>query len=139
MYSDRTGIRSRAVVTAIAVASALAVASPVAATAPPTFDGDRALAAIRMQCDLGPRVPGSPEIRRLRRRILDAAREAGLRGVTQCFPARLPVTGDTVTICNIVVSAGPPDTPRLWLAAHYDTRPVADQDPDPARRGEPLP
>lgn len=31
------------------------------------------------------------------------------------------------------------DPPELMLCAHWDTRPVADRDPDPGRRAEPVP
>ncbi len=105
----------------------------------PAFDGDRALELVRQQCDLGPRTPGSPGIAQLRQLILDTAEAAGLRATTLCFDGVVPVTEDSVTFCNVVVSAGPRGGARLWLAAHYDTRPISDRDPDPARRGEPLP
>jgi Zn-dependent M28 family amino/carboxypeptidase len=48
------------------------------------------------------------------------------------------MSGQTVQICNLVVSAGPSGGQRLWLGAHYDTRPVSDRDPDPAKRTLPL-
>jgi len=61
-----------------------------------------------------------------------------LRAVTLCFDAVDPQTGQPVELCNIVVQAGSEGGERLWLGAHYDTRPISDQDPDEARRGEPL-
>ena len=39
---------------------------------------------------------------------------------------------------NVVVSAGPSGGERLWLGAHYDTRPWADRDPVPGRRNQPV-
>jgi glutaminyl-peptide cyclotransferase len=74
----------------------------------------------------------------LRRLIAAAADSAGLSAVSLCFTAADPLGEGEMEICNIVVSAGPPGGERLWLGAHYDTRPVADEDPDPARRGEPI-
>lgn len=90
------------------------------------------------QTDLGPRPPGSKALADLRRMITELARAHGLRAVTLCFDAVDPQTGDPVEICNIVVQAGPEGGERLWLGAHYDTRPVSDQDPDPERRAVPI-
>ena len=58
---------------------------------------------------------------------------------TQCFDAPLGPKGEPVEACNLIVSAGPAAGRRLWLAAHFDTRPWADEDPDAARRHEPIP
>lgn len=104
----------------------------------PVFDGERAFEHLVAQCDLGPRPPGSETLADLRNLIHDLARENGLSAVDLCFEAVSPLTGETVELCNIVVSAGPPGGDRLWLGAHYDTRPVADQDPDPAHRDQPI-
>ena len=93
---------------------------------------------IVQQCDLGPRTPGSEGNLHLREAIVAAAEEAGLPVQLVCFEDERQQGDGLVTLCNIVVSAGPPAGPRLWLGAHYDTRPVSDMDPDPARRSEPL-
>lgn len=114
----------------------LAAASVPAAV--PAFSGERALTLIRAQCDLGPRPPGSEALAALRGMILAAADSAGLPAVKLCFSAESPLDGGEIEVCNIVVSAGPAGGERLWLGAHYDTRPVADRDPDPALRSEPL-
>ncbi len=104
----------------------------------PRFDGERALELVRAQCALGPRHPGSPGLEAVRAMIEDAARAAGLPVVRLPFRAPDPQGGPDLEGANIVVSAGPAGGERLWLAAHYDTRPLADMDPDPARRGEPI-
>lgn len=115
-----------------------AVPAALPAAPVPVFDGGRAMELLVAQCDLGPRPPGSEALGELRTMILEAADEQGLRAVSLCFDAVSPITGETVELCNLVVSAGPPGGDRLWLGAHYDTRPIADQDPDPARRNEPI-
>jgi hypothetical protein len=104
----------------------------------PVFDGEAALEHLTAQCDLGPRPPGSKALGDLRTMIHDLAREHGLSATNLCFEAVSPMTGENVELCNIVVSAGPAGGERLWLGAHYDTRPVADQDPDPAHRDQPI-
>jgi len=107
-------------------------------TAPPAFSGDRAMELLIAQCDLGPRIPGSSGNRQLRDMILDLARKQGFKAHTLCFQATDPMFGESVEVCNIVVSAGPEGGQRLWLGAHYDTRPVSDLDADPELRSTPL-
>jgi len=119
---------------------ATAVAAPAASApaAAPVFSGQRAYQLLEEQCALGPRTPGSRGNRALRARILAAAAAARLRAVPVCFEAPLGPGGSPLEACNVVVSAGPTAGPRLWLGAHFDTRPWADLDPAPARRGEPI-
>lgn len=136
--------RLRGLLVAAVSASALAAAvtAPAHAGAPvsvPVFSGERALELVRQQCALGPRTPGSAGNRALRAMVVEAARRAGLRVSEQRFNVPLGPKGGPVEACNIIVSAGPEGGERLWLAAHYDTRPWADQDPVPARRTEPVP
>jgi glutaminyl-peptide cyclotransferase len=104
----------------------------------PVFSGARAMGHLTAQTDLGPRPPGSEALGELRLMITELAQAQGLRAVTLCFDSVDPQTGDPVEICNIVVQAGPEGGDRLWLGAHYDTRPVSDQDPDPDRRTVPV-
>lgn len=104
----------------------------------PRFDGERAFGHLVAQCDLGPRPPGSEALAELREMIGALAGENGLAVAELCFEAVNPLTGEKVELCNVVVSAGPSGGERLWLGAHYDTRPVADHDPDPGQREEPI-
>lgn len=104
----------------------------------PEFSGVRAMDLLVAQCDLGPRVPGSEGNRELRKMILSLADKQGFTTHTLCFTAANPLTGEEVEICNLIVSAGPEGGSRLWLGAHYDTRPVSDHDPDRALRSIPL-
>lgn len=127
---------------ALALTCLIGVGAPVAAAGAaggvPVFSGERAFALLVEQCELGPRTPGSAGNRALRERILAAAAAAGLRATPVCFEAPLGPGGAPLEACNIVVSAGPSGGPRLWLGAHFDTRPWADRDPATARRGQPI-
>ena len=109
-----------------------------AAVVTPVFSGERAMELVVAQCDLGPRPMGTPALEALRVLIEDHARGLDLRAVRDCFDTTHPLTGETVEICNLVVSVGPRGGERLWLGAHFDTRPIADRDPDPARREDPI-
>lgn len=104
----------------------------------PVFSGERAMELLQAQCDLGPRPMGTEALEVLRRMVEDHADSLGLRAVRDCFTADHPMTGEPTRICNLVVSVGPTGGERLWLGAHYDTRPVADRDPDPERRDAPI-
>jgi len=129
---------------AVIVAAALLALIPAAAgpgacaEEVPAFDAVRAFALLEAQCDLGTRRPGSPGIEELRRLIETMAAAHGLPAIRLCSTQTDPLGGGKIEVCNIVVSAGPPGGERLWLGAHYDTRPVCDRDPEPERRSEPL-
>jgi hypothetical protein len=114
-------------------------AAQVGATALPAFSGERAMHWLRYQCDIGPRVPGTPGIRRLRRALVAHADSLGLSCAELGFSRQDPYESQPLELCNVVISAGPAQGRRLWLAAHYDTRPRCDRDPDPALRDQPLP
>lgn len=117
---------------------ALLLPAAVLAAEPPAFSGARAMTWLRAQCELGPRPPGSAALETLRGLIIARADSLGLAVVRLPFSAPNPLGEGTLVGANIVVSAGPHGGPRLWLAAHYDTRPFADRDPDPARRNQPI-
>jgi glutaminyl-peptide cyclotransferase len=116
----------------------LSAGSALAGDPVPTFDGDQAFTWLVAQCDIGPRTPGSEGNARLRGIIKAHAAACGLRAVELCFSSPNPMGEGPVDLCNIVVSTPGRGSDRLWLGAHFDTRPVSDLDPDPARRHEPL-
>lgn len=47
--------------------------------------------------------------------------------------------GRALDINNIIARFNPSASRRILLLAHYDTRPIADQDPDPAKHDKPVP
>jgi Zn-dependent M28 family amino/carboxypeptidase len=49
------------------------------------------------------------------------------------------VSGDTLRLENIMARFRPADPNRVLYLTHWDTRPVADADPDPAKRSLPIP
>lgn len=111
------------------------------------FDGARAFELLRAQCDMGARAPGTEGHARTREWMAEqlAAYVDGL--VLQRWRqkiARGPGAGRTFEMTNllaIVHGAGGTESeaPDVMLSAHWDTRPVADRDPDPARRALPVP
>lgn len=121
---------------AVAVVANSAICAPIDG---PQFSGERAMIWLDRQCDLGPRDPGSPGHASLKGLIAAQAESLGLRCVSLCFGVDDPYGDGRLEVCNLVISAGPPGGRRLWVGAHYDTRPRCDRETDPARAKARLP
>lgn len=106
--------------------------TPPTATPPPaaafTFDGDMAYEHVLAQVEFGPRPTGSEAGWAMGDFIMAELDEAGWPNEAQEFIFK-GVKGR-----NIIGKMG--SGPIIIVGAHYDTRPAADQDPDPAKRGE---
>jgi glutaminyl-peptide cyclotransferase len=92
------------------------------------FDGERAYEYALDQCDMGPRPPGSEAGRATGDYIIAHLAEQDWEVETQEFEYL------GVSLRNVVGKAG--SGPVVILGAHYDTRPVADRDPE--NPSEPL-
>ena len=115
-----------------------AVLPGVAGAVVPTFDGREAQAWIERQCALGPRVPGTKAHEHWIRMVttyLDSLRVPVRR---EEFFRPSPLGRDTLRLTNLVASIRPGVRPRLLLGGHWDSRPWADSDPDPAMRSLPV-
>lgn len=102
------------------------------------FDGSRALALLEKQCSFGPRVPGSESHRQCVEWLSAHLQELGGEVHLQRFDGVNPHNGKKVRLTNVIARFDGGDGPPLMLCAHWDSRPVADRDPDPRRRGEPI-
>lgn len=103
----------------------------------PEFDSASAFAFLEQQVDIGYRYPGSAEHKQLQKYLVDRLEESGANVSLQPFEAVL-TTGDTLSLINIIGNFNMKAPKRIMLAAHYDTRPIADHDPDPANRDKPI-
>jgi Zn-dependent M28 family amino/carboxypeptidase len=56
----------------------------------------------------------------------------------QPFAAKHPITRKPVDMVNLIGSWNPERTDRVLICAHYDTRPHADEETDPARHRQPF-
>ncbi len=91
----------------------------------PAFDGERAFAELKKQCDFGVRPLGTDAHEKLRAYLLDTMRKYADKTITQEFKYRdMPVTN----IIGIFTPAGSdkPSAHPVLLLAHWDTRPIAD-------------
>ncbi|PKN84451.1 MAG: hypothetical protein CVU46_14100 [Chloroflexi bacterium HGW-Chloroflexi-8] len=97
------------------------------------FSGENALELVKTQVNFGPRIPGS---------------EAHQMTV-ELIQTKLQVNGWTVEIQNdkngdykiqnVIGKSGHADSPWIILAAHYDSRFFADQDPNAENHNAPVP
>jgi len=110
------------------------------------FDAMTALGLLKKQTDFGPRPPKSAAHGQLKAYLVETLGQWAT--VTQ-QDFEQQVNGVTYPLTNLlgVIPAATRSSKtakrsragkRLMLAAHWDTRLVADQDPDPNRRGEPI-
>ncbi|HEY7067510.1 MAG TPA: M28 family peptidase [Chloroflexota bacterium] len=101
------------------------------------FDASRAWDDLVNQVNAGPRVPNTPGHDAVRDYMLRELRAATDRVDTQDFT--WDVRGTTLKMSNVFALFGPDEPGKVILAAHWDTRPQADQDPNPANRSTPIP
>lgn len=109
-----------------------------AATVETRFDQRRAWSHLEAQLALGPRYPGSPGHEAARWWII-ARLAPYVDELTLHTVEHRPPFGEAVTGVNIIGLLNPEAETRVMLGAHWDTRRYADEDPDPARRGDPVP
>ncbi|MGR3811704.1 M28 family peptidase [Jiulongibacter sp. NS-SX5] len=102
----------------------------------PAFDATGAYDKVQKQVDFGPRVPNSAAHTACGDWIVNQLKDSGLEVTEQTFQA-FSFKGKTLNARNIIASYNPQATKRILLGAHYDTRPVADQDEE--RTEQPIP
>lgn len=137
----RTGQVFTSLVLLTSVSVLLAACSQKPDAPPPVvtteFDGEAALRYAAAQVAFGPRVPGS-----------DAHRKAGNWIVAQMIQRGAIVTeqkwnhttksGRTLPLRNILARFNPQATDRVLYLTHWDTRPTADMEMDPAKQLTPI-
>lgn len=105
----------------------------------PEFSGARAFELLELQCDFGPRAPGSEGARLALEFFESHLRERADRVRLHRFEFADPYeSGVVYSMVNVMASFRPQERRRVALAAHWDTRPRADQEPDPERAEQPI-
>jgi hypothetical protein len=102
------------------------------------FSGGRAWQYLLKQCEFGPRVPGTAAHDSTSAFIIEHLRKCGARVSLQRFEIDDPYGDGVLRLTNIVGSFYADARKRFLLAAHYDTRPWADQESDEKLRGRPI-
>jgi hypothetical protein len=104
--------------------------------APESFDGLRAFAHLEAQVAMGPRCPGCPGHAKTKAYLLKELRARTRRVSFDEFKGSN--AGKAVALTNIIADLGPEGPRPVLLAAHWDTRPWAERDPDPKKRNTPI-
>ena len=98
-----------------------------AAIIAPDFNSDLAYQKIEKQLSFGFRVPNSSAHIACGDWIVESLKTVGLEVIEQEFDA-FSFTGKKLKARNIIASYNPTASKRILLAAHWDTREIADQD-----------
>lgn len=101
------------------------------------FDGDGAYALASQQCDFGPRVPGTSAHSKCAEWLVATLKASCDTVMVQTGTVQTAKSG-SLAIKNIIGIFNPDASQRLLLLAHWDTRPWADNDPDPANHNKPV-
>jgi Zn-dependent M28 family amino/carboxypeptidase len=103
-----------------------------------SFDADSAYHFVKTQADFSPRVPNTPAHQKCAIWIESSLKRYSQNVVVQSFQAKA-YNGTTLNLRNLIASFNPTNPRRVLLCAHWDSRPFADHDPDPANREKPVP
>lgn len=102
-----------------------------------TFDADSAYKYVAQQVEFGPRVPNTEAHRKAGDWLAAELKRHGAK-VTEQRMQLTAFDGTRLDSRNIFGQYNPESPDRLLLLAHWDCRPWADEDPDPARRKLPV-
>ena len=100
------------------------------------FNAQRAFAYLEKQCEFGPRVPGTTVHKETGIYLFAELEKYADEVAFQPFDFRHQ--NRTIQMNNILARFGEGSGGKILLAAHWDTRPFADRDPNPANRNTPI-
>ena len=101
----------------------------VSSKAVPVFNVDSAYSFVEKQVSFGPRVPNSRAHQIAGDYLIAKLKGYGALVTVQSFEAST-FDGKKVSLRNIIAAFNPALQKRVILAAHWDTRPFADKDPE---------
>ena len=103
----------------------------------PRFSADSAYQFVASQCDFGPRVPGTDAQKACAKWLQNELLRHGATVKLQ-EGEMTAYNGTKLPVINIMGSFNPDAKMRVLLISHWDSRPYADNDPDPAKRKQPV-
>ncbi len=103
----------------------------------PAFDGDSAYLYVQRQVDFGPRLLGSQAHKACADYLSATLQGFGAKVYRQSFDATI-YDGTTYKAENIIGVFNPDARKRVMLCSHWDSRPWADNDPDPKNHHTPI-
>jgi hypothetical protein len=135
------GWRTAVSILALATLAGACARKPDARPAPPVvtteFDGEAALKYAAAQVAFGPRVPGSDGHRKAGDWIVAELKARGATVVQQTW-THTTKAGKKLPLRNILARFNPQATERVLYLTHWDTRPTADNESDPANQMKPI-
>lgn len=103
----------------------------------PQFSADSAYQYVAEQCNFGPRVPGTEAQTACAEWLANELRRHG--GTVKVQEGEMTAyNGKKLPVKNIIGSFNSQAPMRVLLLSHWDSRPVADNDPDPAKQKQPV-
>ncbi len=103
----------------------------------PSFDAENAYNMVAKQVAFGPRLPNTKEHQATSKWLVEQFNLYGAKVIQQDFIAKR-YDGVNLKSKNIIASFNTDNSDRILLCAHWDTRHVADHDPDKSRYNEPI-
>ena len=103
----------------------------------PVFEADSAYAFVQKQVSFGTRVPNTPPHVACGNYLAATLKQYGWQVTEQPFEAKA-FDGTVLKSKNIFAAWNPSATKRILLAAHWDTRPFADQEKDATKHKTPI-
>lgn len=121
----------------LAESESVAPGDVMTATPLGNFDADSAYAYLASQVAFGPRVPNTGAHKATGDWLVSELKRHGARVIEQNASLKA-FDGTVLNARNIFGRINPDSKERILLLAHWDSRPWADQDPDPAKRKMPV-
>jgi hypothetical protein len=109
--------------------NATAEEKPLPNVTVPSFSADSAYQFVKTQVDFGPRIPNTNAHQTAADYFIKNFERYGAQITVQEFEAEA-FDGQKLNLKNIVASFYPEKSKRILLAAHWDTRPFSDKDPE---------
>lgn len=104
----------------------------VSVTSVPTFDGAYAFSSVQKQVSFGPRVPNTKSHLQCKDYLIAELSLYADTVIVQSFEDN--IEGEKVQLFNIIAKfKGENSSKLLLLGAHWDSRPLADEDPNPIK------
>ncbi len=122
---------------AVALLVVLAGAGVTGGCGSPTYSGELAFSFLEKQCEFGPRPPGSDAHEAMRDWLVGVLQGYADEVSVQRFTA-LDTEGNEVVLSNVIASFRMDARERVLFGAHWDTRWIAERDPDESNRATPI-
>jgi Zn-dependent M28 family amino/carboxypeptidase len=95
-------------------------ASPAVVPGGVAFNGERAMEHVKKQVEIGPRIPGSPELAKTREYIVNSLKASGLSVRAEEFTATTPLGQKKMVNLTAEIPGESKDV--IMVASHYDSK-----------------